>query len=103
VCASISLNHHEHSDWLLLRRLADEALVTLEYTPGCDRPTGISARLDGAEYGEELLQKLGGVEVGNQAVWRRYVGWRGSLVELARWGHQFEGTPWEEVLPRAGV
>lgn len=79
----------------VLAGLCDEALVTLEYTPGCDHPTGISARLDGAEYGEGLLEKLGGFEVGNQAVWAQYVAWKGSLVDLARWGHQMPGTPWE--------
>lgn len=81
----------------VLAGLCDEALVTLEYTPGCDRPTGISARLDGAEYGERLLARLGDVELGNQAVWQRYVAWQGSLVDLARWGHQAAGTPWENV------
>ncbi|MGD9546722.1 MAG: methionine adenosyltransferase domain-containing protein [Candidatus Krumholzibacteriia bacterium] len=72
-----------------------EALVTLEYTPGCDRPAGISALLDGREEGEALLALLGDPEIRNQAVWEEYVAWGGALPELARWGHQVEGGGWE--------
>lgn len=75
--------------------LAREARVTLEYTPGCDRPAGISAWLDRRFVGTELLDLLGGPEVGNQAVWRRYAACAPPLPDLARWGHCQPGLPWE--------
>jgi hypothetical protein len=74
---------------------AREALVTLEYAPGCDRPVRVRGQLDGKEVGSRLLRLLGDPEVANQAVWARYVNCPASLVELARWGHQVEGVGWE--------
>jgi S-adenosylmethionine synthetase len=74
---------------------AREALVTLEYTPGCDRPVSVRGQLDGKEVGSRLLRLLGDPEVANQAVSARYVNCPALLVELARWGHQVEGVGWE--------
>jgi S-adenosylmethionine synthetase len=85
------------------RRLALEALVgsdamtatvTLDYHPGGDRPASIALQLDGqpsetipipAEYGSLESDRLHGLFVKVDC----------SLVDLARWGHQQGGLPWE--------
>ena len=80
----------------VLRGLAGEAQVTLAYAPGCDRPVGVDALLDGRPVAN-LLERLGDPETANQAVWRDYVACAASLPELACWGHQQAGMPWEAV------
>ena len=80
----------------VFRGLAREALVTLAYAPGCERPVGVEALLDERPVGN-LLERLGEPETGNQAVWRDYIACGASLPELAQWGHQRAGTPWETV------
>jgi S-adenosylmethionine synthetase len=80
----------------VLAGFAREARVTLAYTPGCDRPVGVHALLDGRAQGD-LLRRLGDPETANQAVWRDYVACAASLPELACWGHQQAGMPWEAV------
>lgn len=77
------------------RGLAREALVTLEYTPGCDRPARVVAVLDGRHVGDRLPAMLEHPDTLNRTVWRRYVACEAPLAELARWGHQREGMPWE--------
>ena len=77
------------------RGLGREAQVVLEYIPGCDRPVGIDLRVDGVWLGGDALTKLGHPDVGNQAVWQAYVATDVALPELACWGHQVEGVPWE--------
>ena len=78
--------------------LGEEALVTLEYNPGCEAPVHVSARLDGRACGPDFLGRLGHPAIDNLSVWQRYVRCTASLVELARWGHQQSGTPWEEQV-----
>ncbi len=80
----------------VLRGLAGEAQVTLAYAPGCDRPVGVEALLDGRREAD-LLGRLGQPETANQAVWRAFVACEASLPELACWGHQQAGMPWEAV------
>ena len=80
----------------VLRGLAGEARVTLAYAPGCERPVRVDALLDGRPV-SDLLARLGQPQSANQAVWRDYVACEASLPELARWGHQQAGTPWEAV------
>ena len=79
----------------VLAGLAQEARVNLDYAPGCDRPVGVEALLDGRPVGD-LLQRLGHPENGNHAVWRAYVSCEAALPELACWGHQQVGMPWED-------
>jgi len=76
--------------------LAEEALVTLEYTPGCERPVHVAVRLDGRPCGLDLIERLGNPSLDNLSVWQRYVRCKANLVELARWGHQQSGMPWEQ-------
>jgi S-adenosylmethionine synthetase len=80
----------------VVRGLAREAQVSLAYAPGCDRPVEVGALLDGRPV-SDLLARLGQPEIGNQAVWRDYVACDASLPELARWGHQRAGMPWEAL------
>lgn len=75
--------------------LAREALVTLEYIPGCDSPVAIDAVLDGTRLRGDALSRIGTPEVGNLSVWKEFVATDADLPNLARWGHQQEDTPWE--------
>ena len=75
--------------------LAREARVTLSYHPGSDRPEQVDILLDGAPAGPDVLDRLGAPALDNRTVWQRYVRCPVPLPELARWGHQQEGTPWE--------
>jgi S-adenosylmethionine synthetase len=79
----------------IARALGREALVTLEYTPGCAAPVFVEVCLDGgaAPAVAEALHEDAGT--GNDAAWRRFVACERDLVDLARWGHQQAGTPWE--------
>ena len=89
---------------LLARRLARlavakglcrEAQVVLEYIPGCDRPAGIDLWADGRWKSGDILALLGNPAVDNTQVWREFVATDAALPELARWGHQIPGVPWE--------
>jgi len=83
----------------VLRGLADEVLIRLVYIPGSGRPERIEALLDGRFTDPvNFCRKLGDPDLGNAAVWRRYSRFELPLPELARWGHQQEGTPWEMRL-----
>jgi len=95
---------------LLARRLAllavcragcQEARTVLEYIPGCDRPVAVDLFLDGRHYPRDALRFLGDSKIGNLEVWQAYVKAKTLLPELARWGHQNPGLPWEEVSGRA--
>lgn len=74
---------------------ADEALVTLEYVPGCAAPVHVGVLLDGVPRGLESLPATALIPVDNLSAWRRHVGVRLPLAELARWGHQQPDAPWE--------
>ena len=75
--------------------LGREALVTLEYIPGCDCPIGIDLHIDGKPFTGNVIGVLGGPLIDNQAVWQSFVDVDTDLSSLARWGHQQVGTPWE--------
>ena len=82
----------------LLKSDADEALVTLTYLPGGDRPTRVDLLLDGATSDRIV------VPAGFGALESRVLHWifapaSARAIELARWGHQQSGMPWE--LPMA--
>jgi S-adenosylmethionine synthetase len=77
------------------RGLCREARVVLEYIRGCDRPVGISLQADGRWHSGNALARLGDPVVDNQGVWRSFVAVETELPELARWGHQMPGLPWE--------
>ena len=85
------------------RGLAVEAVVTLEYIPGCERPVNIELICDGGRQAGNVIVQLGSPDVDNNSVSNRYIGElfaegkenSDSLVNLARWGHQAPGKPWE--------
>lgn len=79
------------------KRIAKEAIVRLSYFPGSDRPALIEAVMDGKPLSSELfLEMLGNPDITNLTTWNRYKICKISLPELARWGHQQVGTPWED-------
>lgn len=76
---------------------ADAALVTLSYLPGGDRPARVDLRLDGEPSDAVVVPaEFGALETAR--LHPLFVNADVSLVELARWGHQQPGLPWE--LPR---
>jgi S-adenosylmethionine synthetase len=87
----------------LLASDADEALVTLTYLPGGDRPARVDLLLDGkpsdrivvpARFGALESRMLHGIFAPASA----------RAIELARWGHQQPGMPWElETSPSDGA
>ena len=74
---------------------AGEALVTLEYIPGCDAPVHVGVLLDGRPADMDTLPVTASIPRDNLGVWQRYVKADVPLVEMARWGHQQNGMPWE--------
>ena len=78
----------------LLASDADEALVTLTYLPGGDRPARVDLLLDGRPSSRVVVpMEFGALE---SAVLHGLLQVDpGVLVELARWGHQRAGMPWE--------
>lgn len=74
---------------------ADEALVQLEYHPGSDKPASALARLNRTGGYIPLEGLLEGVSMDNEDVWARFNLCKTPLDELARWGHQLPGMPWE--------
>ncbi len=78
---------------------AGEARVTLEYIPGCDGPVHAGLLLDGRPARLEELPGAAAVPRDNLGTWRRYVAAAAPLVDLARWGHQQGGLPWEQARP----
>ena len=83
----------------LLASDADEALVTLTYLPGGDRPARVDLLLDGEPSDrsscppDSARSKAACCTDSSRRAVR-------ALVELARWGHQQPGMPWE--LPSPG-
>jgi S-adenosylmethionine synthetase len=78
---------------------AGEARVTLEYIPGCDAPVHVGVLLDDRPAELDSLAVTRTLPRDNLNVWRRYVTVDVPLVELARWGHQQAGAPWEGDRP----
>ncbi|MBM4345943.1 MAG: methionine adenosyltransferase domain-containing protein [Deltaproteobacteria bacterium] len=77
--------------------LGERATVTLHYHPGSERPAHIALHLDGVPCDGDVVARLGHPDVDNLTVWQRFVAAPQSLVDLARWGHQQAGAPWEGV------
>ena len=77
--------------------LGREALVTLDYIPGCERPACVNLVLDGKSFTGDALGVLGDPPIDNHAVWQSFISVEAELAELARWGHQQTGLPWESV------
>lgn len=77
------------------RPLKSEKSGKLEYIPGCDGPVHVGVLLDGRPAEQGNLAKAGAIPRDNLAVWRRYLTVDVPLVDLARWGHQQAGVPWE--------
>jgi S-adenosylmethionine synthetase len=78
----------------VLAGVGREVLVTLEYTPGCDRPAGISGVVDGVAVGEEVFARAGVGAMSNLEGWDRFGSPEVGLPELARWGHQGGENSW---------
>ena len=73
---------------------ADEALVTLTYLPGGDRPARVDLLLDGSPSDAIVVpSNLGALE--SRRLHKLFSVKEPLLVELARWGHQQPGMPWE--------
>jgi hypothetical protein len=49
------------------------------------------------------LPATGAIPRDNLAAWQRYVTAETPLVEMARWGHQQPGAPWEARLTTVEV
>ena len=78
---------------------ACEARVTLEYLPGCDGPVRVGVLLDGRPARLDRFPGTDAIARDNLGTWRRYVAAEAPLAELARWGHQQAGMPWEPISP----
>lgn len=84
----------------LLASDADEALVTLSYLPGGDRPARVDLLLDGAPSGQVVVpHEFGALE--SSILHSLFATRNVAHVDLARWGHQQPGLPWE-VTTHAG-
>lgn len=83
----------------LAGRGAAEALVTLEYVPGCDAPVACRWVLDGRPVSAGNLPLSASIASDNFSVWMRYSKAVTTLVDLARWGHFRAGSPWESDMP----
>jgi S-adenosylmethionine synthetase len=64
-----------------------EAVVTLEYIPGCDAPVHAEVLADG----RSVAYTLDPVATGNAVITARLVESLPALPEMARWGHQGDG------------
>ena len=74
---------------------AEEALVQLEYQPGSEKPAAAVARINGQNESICVDKLLHGLNLNNENVWQWFSTCQAPLDELARWGHQQPGTPWE--------
>lgn len=72
-----------------------EALVTLAYMPGCTGPVDVRVRLDGEERPLAGLPRTAEIPRGNAMCSTEWMNTDHPLVDLARWGHQQAGLPWE--------
>jgi S-adenosylmethionine synthetase len=73
---------------------AEEATVTLSYLPGGDRPARVDLLLDGAPSTMVVIPRSFG-RMESERLHQLFVRVDAELQELARWGHQAEGMPWE--------
>ena len=82
----------------LLASGADEAQVTLAYLPGGDRPARVDLLLDGRPSDRVVIPPAFGA-LESRVLHALFVPAAAGAVDLARWGHQRPGMPWE--LPNA--
>jgi S-adenosylmethionine synthetase len=80
---------------------AREALVTLEYIPGCAAPVHVNIVLDGRPVPLSRLPATQAISRDNRTAWQRYVAADIDLPALACWGHQQPNMPWETARLRA--
>ena len=78
----------------LLASDADEALVTLTYLPGGDRPGRVDLLLDGTPS-DGIVVPAGFGALESRVLHGIFAPVSARAVELARWGHQQPGMPWE--------
>jgi S-adenosylmethionine synthetase len=78
----------------LLASDADEALVTLTYLPGSDRPARIDLVLDGTASDRVVVPAAFGV-LDSRVLHAAFAKRNTTHLDLARWGHQRPGMPWE--------
>ncbi len=87
----------------LLASDADEALATLTYLPGGDRPARVDLLLDGEPSDAVVIPaEFGALE--SRRLHRLFTAPPIALIDLARWGHQRPGMPWElPAVPAAAT
>ena len=78
----------------LLASDADEALVTLTYLPGGDRPARVDLLLDGTPS-DRIVVPAGFGALESRVLHGLFAPASARAIELARWGHQQPGMPWE--------
>jgi hypothetical protein len=78
----------------LLASEAEEATVTLGYVPGGDRPARVDLLLDGAPSAAVVIPRSF-CRLESERLHKLFGKAEMELTELARWGHQVEGMPWE--------
>lgn len=92
---------------LLARRLAlsivreggaEEAQVTLSYTPGCTAPVDLRILRDGSPVPLSQFPITAAISRSNIAVAAEWNRCPIPLPDLARWGHWQEGAPWERQV-----
>ena len=85
----------------LLASDAEEALVTLTYLPGGDRPARVDLLLDSDAIGSRRLSA--GLSARSRAGYSTDYSRRplSRAVDLTRWGHQQPGMPWELEVAHA--
>ena len=84
----------------LLASEADEALVTLTYLPGGDRPARIDLVLDG-KPSDRICIPVNFEKLESRTLHALFSAKLPPLIELARWGHQRPGMPWELLVDDA--
>jgi S-adenosylmethionine synthetase len=82
----------------LLASDAEEALVTLTCLPGGDRPARIDLLLDGTASDRVVVPAAFGA-LESRVLHDVFAARTSTHIDLARWGHQQPGMPWE--LPAA--
>jgi S-adenosylmethionine synthetase len=73
---------------------ADEALVTLTYLPGGDRPARVDLLLDG-QTSDKIVVPASFAALESRVLHELFAPASARAVDLARWGHQQPGMPWE--------
>lgn len=86
---------------ILQEKGCSECQVTLRYYPGDSEPRIVAVLLDSKQVNFLGIKSLNDIEMGTMSLWRRYrlqlpLNRTLNLEELARWGHQREGMPWEK-------